>query len=286
MAKFNFQKLNRRIHLYTGLIMVPYIFIFGLSGLLFNHPTLMIDRSVESFKLSDEDSFNKLFPDLEQLATSIADSIVNDGLISQPTIGAVNYSNTLILRNLNKDADYRVQIDLPTSNVQLMTLPDFADNPEIASGNYNLGVSLNSDKLAKKLEQILTKQGIEPGNSRVQRVPDLIFDLNSKDTNYQVIYNLSNGNYRIVDLNKRKFKINYFLTNIHQEHGYPISGFSIKWLWVFFADSLSILMIVWALSGIIMWFNMKKLLTIGTVLLAFSILVSIIILINYYELGF
>ena len=284
--KFNFHKLNRRVHLYAGLIMIPYILIFGVSGFLFNHPTLLIDRSVKSFELVEREGFNSLFPNINQLAASIADSIVNSGLISNPIIENVKYNNTMILRNLNDVADYRIQVDVPTSKVQQMTLPDFAENTIIASGNYNLGVNINSDDLFTRVDQLLKAQGIDPGVSRVQRIPDLIFDLKSNDSQYRVTYNLTSGNYRISDLNKRKFKVNYFLVNIHQEHGYPISGFSIKWLWVFFADSLSILMIIWSISGIIMWYKMKKSLTIGAVVLATSLLISIIIIIKSYELGF
>ncbi len=40
-SKFNFHKINRRIHLYAGLVMIPYIFIFGLSGLMFNHSAFL-----------------------------------------------------------------------------------------------------------------------------------------------------------------------------------------------------------------------------------------------------
>jgi len=284
--KIKFHRLNRRVHLYAGLIMIPYIFIFGISGFLFNHPTLLIDRSVTSFELNEQDGFQSLFPNSNQLAASLTDSIVNSGLISNPTIENVKYNRTMILRNLNDVADYRIQVDIPTSKVQQMTLPDFAENTTIARGKYNLGININPDQLFTRVDHLLHTQGIEPGISRVQRIPDLIFDLTSEDAEYRVSYNLTNGNYRINDLSKRKFKINYFLVNIHQEHGYPVSGFSVKWLWVFFADTLSILMIVWAISGIVMWYKMKKLFTIGAVLLAISVLVSIILIINSYELGF
>ena len=31
-------KLVRRVHMYTGLLMFPWVLLFGLSGMLFNHP--------------------------------------------------------------------------------------------------------------------------------------------------------------------------------------------------------------------------------------------------------
>lgn len=34
-----FMKLVRRTHMYTGLILLPWVLLFGASGVLFNHPT-------------------------------------------------------------------------------------------------------------------------------------------------------------------------------------------------------------------------------------------------------
>nr|WP_299272502.1 PepSY domain-containing protein [uncultured Psychroserpens sp.] len=284
-SKFNFHKFNRRIHLYAGLFMIPYIFIFGLSGIIFNHPTILNDRSFDSFILDKEESFASTFPDVEKLATSITNSIVRDGLISNPEIKNIKYNGTMILRSMNDVADYRMNVDIPTSKVQLLTLPDFVNNTEVSSGNYATS-NINSKDLLYKAEQVLKKQDIVPGKSRIQRIPNLEFDLENDTGNYRVTYNYTSGNYRVNDLGKRKFKLNYLLTNLHQVHGYPVAGFSVQWLWVFFADSLAVLMIIWAISGLIMWFKMKRLFTIGVILLSISMLVFIIILINSYEFGF
>lgn len=283
--KFNFHKLNRRIHLYAGLFMIPYIFIFGLSGIIFNHPTILNERSFDSFTLNEEESFISTFPDTEKLATSITNLIVLDGVISNPEIKNIQYNNTMILRNKNDVADYRINIDIPTSKVQLLTLPDFVNDIRVSNGNY-MNSNINSEELLDKAEQLLKNKGITPGTSRIQRVPNLEFDLKNDTKNYRVTYSFTSGNYRIDDLDKRKFKPNYLLTNLHQVHGYPVAGFSIQWLWVFFADSLAVLMIIWAVSGLIMWYKMKRLFTIGVILLSISILVFIIIFINSYELGF
>ena len=284
--KFKFHKFNRRVHLYAGLIMVPYIFIFGISGLIFNHPTMFSNRSIDTFKLEEGAGFKKIFPNINELAVSITDSIIKDKLISNPNIKNIRYSNTLILRNRNDLADYRMQVDIPSSQTQIITLPDFIIEPPIKRGNYNLDVNITSEKLIEKMEEILKNQGIQYGKSRVQRIPNLVFDLINKNKKFRVEYNITNGNYVIVDLQKRDFHLNEMLVNLHQVHGYPISGFSLTWLWVFFADILALLMIVWAVSGLIMWYKMKKQFTIGVVLLSISVLIFIIITINSYELGF
>src|SRR5262245_19068501 len=42
----------RRIHLYSGLLLFPWILFFGVSGLLFNHPN--VGEDVSSQRLSAE----------------------------------------------------------------------------------------------------------------------------------------------------------------------------------------------------------------------------------------
>ena len=284
--KFKFHKFNRRVHLYSGLVMVPYIFIFGLSGLIFNHPTMFSNRSLDTFQLDEGDGFKALFPNIEELAASLTDSIVSDNIISNPNIEDIKYSNTMILRNVNDIADYRMQVDIPTSKIQLITLPDFVSEPAIKRGTYDFEFGINNEKLLQKMERILSDQDIQPGRSRVQGIPNLVFDLKTESKDYRVTFDLISGNYRIDDLHKRDFKVSYMLTNLHESHGYPVAGFSVTWLWVFFADSLAVLMIVWAVSGLIMWYKMKKQFTLGVILLSLSVLVFFIIVISRYELGY
>ncbi len=287
-SKFKkFHKINRRIHLYAGLFMIPYIFIFGLSGLIFNHAALMSDnRSVDTFKLEGKDQLSTLFPNLEELAATITDSIKGENNISSFSLDNIKYNNTMILRYTNKDADHRIKIDVPTNNVEMMTLPDFVENNTVNRGTVNLLNKLNTEEILHRFENVLADRGINNVSSRIQRLPNLEFDLVTNQNNYRVTYDLQSGNYRLADLDQRKFKWNYFFVNLHQVHGYPLGGFSLKWLFVFFADSLAVLMIIWAISGVIMWYKMKKQFVIGLVLLGVSVVIAIAIMINQYELGF
>jgi hypothetical protein len=284
--KYKFDFINRRVHMYAGLIMIPYIFIFGLSGLLFNHPTWLINRTSDSYTLTEENSFNRLFPDLEKLAYSVKDSLLSKGELFDGQVTDVGYDNLMILRNINDVEDYRVQIDIPSSKVEVMSLPDFVDKTTVSRGNILFENLVSERELFENLKNVLKKKELVPGKSRLQRVPNLAFNVSNSDKSYKVVFNLINGNYRVINPDNREFKMNYFLTNIHQEHGYPINGFSVKWLWVFFADLLGFLMIIWAISGFIMWYKIKKSRAIGAVVLCLTALLSFYLLIAQYDLGF
>ena len=41
-----FMKLVRRTHMYTGLILLPWVLLFGASGVLFNHPTWLASAKI------------------------------------------------------------------------------------------------------------------------------------------------------------------------------------------------------------------------------------------------
>src|SRR5690606_14818028 len=45
-------KIVRRIHLYLGLLMFPWLLLFGVSGMLFNHPN--VGETIEATPLSSE----------------------------------------------------------------------------------------------------------------------------------------------------------------------------------------------------------------------------------------
>lgn len=286
--KGKLHRLNRRIHLYTGLFMIPFIFVFGLSGITFNHSSfLSSERSVDYFTLNENESLEKHFPNLDKLAAELLDSLATKSLIDASQISQVKYNNTVILRSLNEEADYRIQMDIPTHNVQIMTLPDFAVNPALVSrGTLETSYKLNDNELLEHMDNVLKNRGFNPGKSRVQRIPNLAMEIESENKQYRVLYNLRNGNYRIDDLNKRKFRLNNLVGNLHELHGYPLSGFSLKWLWVFCADVLAGLMMIWAITGLIMWLKMKRQFVIGLIILSVSLILFTAILINQYDLAF
>jgi len=52
LRRLKWLKLARRIHLYAGLVLLPWLMFFGGSGLLFNHPNL--GEQVSAFRLGPE----------------------------------------------------------------------------------------------------------------------------------------------------------------------------------------------------------------------------------------
>ena len=108
--RFNFYLLVRRIHMYAGLIMIPYLLLFGISGLIFNHPTLLSNRTKTSFELSKANNFKQLFPTPELLARPLFDSLRAKGVLKKGNIYDIRYNRSLSARNTTKEADYRMEV--------------------------------------------------------------------------------------------------------------------------------------------------------------------------------
>jgi hypothetical protein len=47
-----------------------------------------------------------------------------------------------------------------------------------------------------------------------------------------------------------------FLTRLHSAHGYP-GEVGVRWWWAVIVDALAFVMVFWALSGILMWWQVK-----------------------------
>ncbi|NLT72341.1 MAG: hypothetical protein GXX91_16830, partial [Verrucomicrobiaceae bacterium] len=64
-------KWIRRVHLYTGLLLLPWVIFFGFSGMLFNHPDFGPREVIARFdeKTTGETGFQRLNP--EVLAASL-----------------------------------------------------------------------------------------------------------------------------------------------------------------------------------------------------------------------
>lgn len=79
----------RRIHLYAGLLMFPWVILYGFTALLFNHSTWFQDRNttIEHFQLSPEQI--ALLPTAQQQVQSAFDGMaakLEDSGIQQPNI--------------------------------------------------------------------------------------------------------------------------------------------------------------------------------------------------------
>jgi len=64
-----------------------------------------------------------------------------------------------------------------------------------------------------------------------------------------------------------------FLTRLHMAHGYP-SRIDARWVWAIAVDLMFVSMVGWGITGLLMWWQMKNMRQIGTIVLVLSAVVS------------
>ncbi|GAB4517727.1 MAG: hypothetical protein Tsb004_28110 [Allomuricauda sp.] len=278
---------SRKIHLYAGLLMIPFLFLFGLSGFLFNHSTFFHGRDAVVHEIESWDKPSRLLPDLEMVSQQLMLELSEKGVLkTDMVVSDIGFEDNLVIRSAAEKADYRLEYNLSNDHVKILTLPDFAQNATVDYGKVTFGEPDLEAKLIDLSDRILKGRGLQPGNTGVQRMPFMVFHAADGKNQYRVGFNIINGSYFVDDMNKKSFKLDYFLLNLHQEHGYPIGEFNMKTLWVLFADALSILFMIWAITGLIMWLKLRKHLVLGLILISLSLLLVFALCLHYGYLGY
>jgi hypothetical protein len=73
-----------------------------------------------------------------------------------------------------------------------------------------------------------------------------------------------------------------FLLEMHLAHGYPGSP-GVRWAWAVFVDAMAFTMVFWALSGLLMWWQIKAGRTVGAVFLATSLVIAALMAVGMYQ---
>ncbi len=280
-----FFKAVRRLHLYTGLLLMPWVLLFGMSALVFNHPALRGDAERE---LIDADRIEALtgFAGLE--AQAGAEAVVAS-LREKPEFAQLkldpNYSPRFEgwalfeakaggeMHRFNLDLESGAGEHLLSRKSELGPRASFAGELVEAQG-YRV------KDLQKQLKPLSAELGLPEGSEfkgHRRASPDLLFRVTDEDGRaWNVAYDMRS---RVVSARATGADSGYgfarIITRLHTVHGYPVHE-SAKTLWVFLADLMALTLIFWGLSGLIMWVQLKKQRKIGLRLLAGAALLGIL----------
>jgi hypothetical protein len=109
-----------------------------------------------------------------------------------------------------------------------------------------------------KLEQTTNPAAIE---LRVKNAPDLLFAAEADGRTWIMRCNLTSGEMvaRVAGPSGNIVSSTAgFMKNLHKAHGYPAGGkMGVRWWWAVIVDGMASLMLLWGLSGLAMWWQMK-----------------------------
>jgi len=252
----------RRVHLFMGLLLAPWMVLFAVSAFLLNHPTAFPDQEGTAFAAN------------EISGTSLAE-LRGAGDIAADVVAELNrraghdeyrlvrpekaqYRGdfaSAVLRTDGKSYTVLVDVREGTGFARLRAEPK-AKAP-FASKLDTLPGEPVADQLKAGLPKALERAGLSSGEITVTFIPDVLFDVEAADgrtwqATYSPMSHSLTGTTEVSDpLTTRRF-----VTRLHVTRGYPPSP-SVRWFWALSVDVVSIAMIFWVASGLVMWLQLK-----------------------------
>lgn len=294
-----FMKLVRRTHMYTGLILLPWVLLFGASGVLFNHPTWL--ASAKIVHRSNPEIVKKLVgfapPDPASFAAQAVAGI-NHGedapefeLVSP---GKARLTGRLSYTAATEAGQHTLWLNLHNGSARIETRPksnkEPMERPAFAGSTVEVKIP-GLDGAERKLLKLLEQANINPSEEvqlRSRSSPQLLFQVRGRDGQlWNATCNLLNGRLdgRSPEMGSR-LDLRSAITRLHQLHHYP-DNLGARWLWTLAADATGLMLVFWGISGVIMWWQIKPTRLVGVSGLSIAAVIAFLVISGTLtELGF
>lgn len=266
----------RRLHLWSGLFLVPWVLVYGVSAFIFNHPSWFSSRSRTSWSEPAE-----AWPEASSAARSVTAAISSRDGVSLDPVGEASWSGAL-LRGKVAEQEARLIVDPARGG------PEFELREAPRERGPKIGPSLTLPELQEELRrregqltEVAAANGHQVTKLRFARGPTLRFEAEDPDgARYTVRYDA--GRRRLaVSPASGDMSWHTFIRRLHLAHGYPSTP-QVRLAWAIFVDVMAGAMLFWCLSGLLMWFQMSKLRKGGLICLGVSLACAIPLFVAMY----
>jgi len=253
-------RVVRRVHLYSGLFLFPWVMLYGMTALLFNHPSVLPDISLEVIPPAAADSALFGMPTAAETAGQVistlktqdpekyADLAFAPGSKPYYPFGAAASAKTA-------EHGLDLSIELTDGSAVLRKRP--VAQPD-ASRPFSppVLVSVPSpivERVTEGAKGLLAERGHAVDTVVFRGPPDIYFDVESGGQVTRVKYSAVNGTLTAVaPLSWRQ----YFL-RLHTAHHFPHTV-GARWFWAIAVDVMFGAMVFWGVSGLLMWWQIKS----------------------------
>lgn len=275
--------LIRRIHLYTGLFLLPWVLLYGITGAMFNHQGLFPEATIHEIPAAEltESGLDQL-PAPEQLAQQVVAAIQAaspDDRIELSSDHGAEFNNRIVLEVSASGRKHAVQIDPVAQSARVIELPEQEHLERLLGNVSNVHLSDNPYERARRaVPEIMAAAGIESSQSpRPRGWCKLNFLATVNGEPARVTYVLRDGH---VDVTKYDgndgMTPRHFFLRLHTSHGQP-PHWNGRMVWSIIVDAMAIAMVTWALTGLFMWWQVKRTRMIGAIVIAGSVVSSLLI---------
>jgi hypothetical protein len=289
-------RLVRRTHLFAGLFMLPWVVLYGVTAFLFNHPDAFPDHPPRTFGAAEFSgtAVEGLPSPAEAAAQVVAALRAEAAGRSDPLAGCelahpeqASYSrDDLFALARGGGQEHVIQFDLTTNTGVIRSRP-VGPIAEAVPFAPTRGVRIDRplpERFEASLPIILNRLGLAHEEVTLDVVPDLVFLLEADGRLWRVTYDMQRGRAVIVPLGSpgEPLSTRQFLTRLHLAHGYT-SNASSRWFWAVVVDAMCVVMLFWAVSGVLMWWQIKAVRGWGLAVLALSGLTATLLAVGMYR---
>jgi hypothetical protein len=273
-------KLVRRAHMFAGLFLTPWVFLYGITGFLFNHPYAFPDVDLRHAGREDVASTALGgFPTAPELSVRLVEALNADAGTPQSRLVDRDrevYSRAIVVAATGGGYEHSVRLDPDSGEAFIRsTVREEPDAPPSPFAKVNVAADPPLRKLPSGALELLAKLGIEAQSAAMRNPPDLLCTVERDGRHWRLTYNLQSGELRArpADAPSSRLATRQFLTGLHLAYKYP-SRWDVRWLWAVAVDAMSVTMVFWGVSGLLMWWQMKKLRSWGLAVIVLSLVAA------------
>jgi hypothetical protein len=196
-----------------------------------------------------------------------------------------SYEHDFFVMTRSNGQEHWLRLDLKTGEGTIRTEAKAGEKPAPFVPKDG-GIKLDPppmDAMKDAAPAFLKAQGVE-GDSAVERAfaPDLRFLMEGGGTTWRATYNPQTGALSGRPESEGPAMSNrMFLLRLHLAHEYPSSVDS-RWFWALGVDAMFLSMCGWGITGLLMWWQMKNLRTVGAIVIVASLIVSVVVAIGMH----
>lgn len=265
-------KLVRRVHLYSGIFMFPFVLLYGVSGWFFNHPRHLSGDTVVNFTGTEavDGSFANLTTPAA-MAQQVVDSInkqteeSNGPKIVLTDDRSPQYSGFMSFNLRGEDVSHNISLDPMTGSGEVRTTFKKDDEDESEDRNplkdiRRVEIESNAMTEAKELvPKLIDDLELPPGElANNRRGSSLTFSAEVDGKPTIISYHLGSGGVAALREDaKPDMEVKSFLQRMHLSRTYS-PHFNTRTFWAIIVDGMVISMVFRGLSGLIMWWQLKR----------------------------
>jgi hypothetical protein len=268
----------RRVHLYAGLFLLPWVFLYGVTGAMFNHQGLFPDVTIQALEASVlTDSAMAEFPApaafAEQVVRALRES-AGDVTIKLANEPGAEFTNPVSFELFESGNRYVVEINPVTHASKVVGYPKNDETLEpLLKDVHNIKLDPDPHEAARRsVKQILDEVGLVSTSDPMPFAwTKLNFLANIDGEPARVTYVLKDGH---VDVTRYEgedgMSPRQFFLRLHTAHGRS-PHWNGRSLWSLMIDVMAIAMVTWGLTGLLMWWQIKRTRLIGGAVMLLSI---------------